>query len=218
MIRCAIALLVSCLLCLAAAAKDAKIGEVSLHLPQPPGYCEMDAVLASDARLIADIHGALGKTGNRLLILSADCGELRDWRDGKRSALDHMAQYQTVRSLEDRPLADTPEKVVKGYCDEMRALGQQSTPGMTPDALRGNEIKFLGVVGEDPLVCYSSLLQKFATDVGERTQVTVFATTVLKGKIVLYYLFAPYVGGETVTQMLVKQRANVGQLRRANRH
>ena len=67
-------------------------------------------------------------------------------------------------------------------------------------------------------MCYSSLLQKFATDVGERTQVTVFATTVLKGKIVLYYLFAPYVGGETVTQMLVKQRANVGQLQRANRH
>jgi hypothetical protein len=40
----------------AADAADAKIGEVSLHLPQPVGYCEMDPVLASDGAFIGRHH------------------------------------------------------------------------------------------------------------------------------------------------------------------
>ena len=67
MIRLTTALLLSCLVSLAATAADVKIGEVSLHLPPPPGYCEMDAVLASDAHLIARMHSTLTNTGNRLL-------------------------------------------------------------------------------------------------------------------------------------------------------
>ena len=39
----------------------------------------------------------------------------------------------------------------------------------------------------------------------------------LKGKVLLCYLFAPYVGRETLMQLLAKQRANVRQLQRANR-
>ena len=43
-----------------------------------------------------------------------------------------------------------------------------------------------------------------------------FAAMILKGKILLLYLFAPYADRETVTQVLAKQRTNVGQLQRAN--
>src|ERR1700682_3841830 len=95
-IRIATALLIFCFVSGAAAAADAKIGDVPFHLPQPPGYCEMDPVLASDAPLIGRLHATMTKTGSRLLVISADCAELRDWRNGKRQDLDHMAQYQTI--------------------------------------------------------------------------------------------------------------------------
>ena len=50
----------------------------------------------------------------------------------------------------------------------------------------------------------------------ENPQVAMFAAMILKGKILLLYLFAPYADRETVTQVLAKQRTNVGQLQRAN--
>ena len=59
-------LLVSCLLSVRAAAADITIADVSLHLPQPSGYCEIDPVLASDAPLVANTYSARAKAGGRL--------------------------------------------------------------------------------------------------------------------------------------------------------
>src|SRR5262245_34842533 len=94
--------LVCCLSAAPAAAADVRIGDVSLRLPQFPGHCEMDPVAAADARLFASLHASLAKIGNRLLVLSADCSELKDWRTGKRLVLDPLAQYQTVIELQTR--------------------------------------------------------------------------------------------------------------------
>jgi hypothetical protein len=228
MIRLTTALLLSCLVSLAATAADVKIGEVSLHLPPPPGYCEMDAVLASDAHLIARMHSTLTNTGNRLLAMSADCTELKDWRNGKRSDLAHVAEYQTVLRFENQALPDTAQNVLKGYCNGMRMLGERSMPGISADArdrveqalklVKSNEMIFLGVVAEEPLVCYGATVQKvkLLSD-DENPQVAIFAATILKAKVVLSYLFAPYVDRETVIQVLTRQRAHLTQLQRANR-
>jgi hypothetical protein len=83
-----------------------------------------------------------------------------------------------------------------------------------------NEMKFLGAVPvpDEPQVCYAATAHKFTVEAGdEYTQGTIIATMLLKGKVLICYLFAPYVGRETLTQLLVKQRANVKQLQRANR-
>ena len=75
--------------------------------------------------------------------------------------------------------------------------------------LKVNEIKLLGMVAEDPLVCYTATMQKFKVEAREETtQVTVIATTLLKSKVVQLYLFAPYAGGTTIAQLLAKQRTN----------
>ena len=228
-VRIATAFLLSCFAAGVVVAADAKIGDVPLQLPKPPGYCEMDPVLASDAPFIGRLHARMTKTGNRLLVISADCTELKDWRKGKRLDLDHMAQYQTIIELENEPLPHTPEKMIKNYCANMHGLGDQSMGSSTQDVreraeqaaglLKLNEIKFLGVVAEDPLVCYSGTLQKFKVDTGpETTQVTIIATSLLKGKVVQLYLFSPYTGGTSIAQLLAKQRINVGLLQRANRN
>jgi hypothetical protein len=228
MVRLSMALLVFASVSAPATATDVRIGDTPLHLPPPAGYCELDPVLASDAPLIGRIHATIAKTGNRLLVMSAECAELKDWRNGKRQDVDHLAQYQTIIAFESQPLPEEPEKIVQNYCRNMIALGDQAMPGTARGAqkradqasklISANEMMFLGVVAEDPLVCYAATLQKFKIDAHEETtQVTIVATTVLKDKVVAYYLFAPYGGRESIVQLLAKHRTNVSQLQRANR-
>lgn len=224
--RCALALL-ACLVAGGAAAKQVKVGPVPVDLPAPQGYCELESTQAADGRLITAIESMLTITGNRLLAFSADCGELRDWRAGRRQLLDHMAQYQTVIRLETEPLTGPADVVISETCKAMRAKGEQILSGIVPNAkaraeevlktVKLNEMKFLGVVAEEPLVCYAALLQKFRTQAGtEKTQVAVFATKVVNGKLIYFYLFAPFVDGDTVAKMLAELRVNVGRLNAAN--
>jgi hypothetical protein len=227
MTRFSMALLLSCLLSAAANAADVKIGDTPLRLPQPTGYCEMDPVLASDTPLIGRLHATMAKAGNHLLVMSADCTELKDWRTGKRQDVDHFAQYQTPIAFENEALLETPEKMIQNYCGNMTALGDQAMPGTSRDVngraeqasktIALNDLKFLGVLAEDPLVCYAATLNKFKVKAHEETtQASIIATTILKGKVVLYHLFAPYIGRETFMQLLTKHRKNVSQLQHAN--
>jgi hypothetical protein len=185
----AVAFFVCVFLSRAADATDAKIGDVSLHLPHPTGYCAMDPVLASDGAFIGRLHSSMTKTGNRLLVISAECAELREWRSGKRPDLDHMAQYQTIIELESQPLPDTPEKMAKNFCANMHAMAMRPMDYILPDpqerAERLNELKLLGMVAEDAGVCYTATVQKFQVEGrDETTQGTVIATTLFKSKVV----------------------------------
>jgi hypothetical protein len=227
MMRRVVTLILACFCVSSASAEDARIGAVSIKLSSPPGYCELNASNAADARMIRAAEGLLDKAGNRLLSLSADCGQLADWRAGKRQLLDNMAQHQTRIGWENVQLPITPEALIKEHCDDMRARGDQTVTAMTPDAqqrveevlktVKINEIKFLGVLGEEPVICYAGLLQRFVTEDGtDKTQATVFATTVVRQKLLYHYLFAPYVNGETVSTMLEQQKVNVRRLRIEN--
>lgn len=227
MIRAAALAVAAFLLAGFASAKDAAVGTASLTLPPPPDYCEMDVSKTSDARMVNAIEGMLANTGNRLLAVSADCKQLADWRTGKRQLIDNMAQYQTLVAWENGPLPGAPDEVIKATCDQMRTQGDKLVADMTPDikaraeqvlkTVQVNEMRFLGVVGEEPQACYAALLQKFKTEIGtEKTQVTVFATVIIRGKLVYHYLFAPYVDGNTASTLLAEQQENVRRLRAAN--
>jgi hypothetical protein len=211
----------------AAIAKDAVIGTVSISLPPPAGYCELDGAQASDARMLNSINALLGASGNRLIVASADCKQLKDWRAGKRPLIDNLAQYQTLVSLEGAPLPSAPEAAIKDLCDQMRAQADQLMSDVADNIkeraeqaaehIKFDEMQFLGVVAQEPLVCYAALLQKFKTETGaDKAQVTVFGTTVIKGKIVYAYLYAPYVNPDSVTLLLAKQKANIDKLQKAN--
>ena len=83
--------------------------------------------------------------------------------------------------------------------------------------LRQNETLYVGVVAEEPLVCYVATLRKMDAETGDGTQLCLVASTIIKEKVVLFYLFAPYRGRETISRLLTLQRANIAQLQRANR-
>jgi hypothetical protein len=220
-------LLVSFFLAVRVAAADIRIADVSLQLPQPPGYCEMDPILTSDAPLVANVQSARAKAGGRLLLLSADCNEVKDWRDGKRTTLEHIAQYETPVRTEHASLPDIPQNLVRTYCDAMRRI-EPAAIGMPQNVeeradhfarmLTQNETLYVGVVAEDPLVCYIAKLRKIEEETRDAAQLGVVAATIIKDKVVHFYLFAPYRGRETISRLLNMQRANIAQLRQANRY
>jgi hypothetical protein len=228
MLRRSLAFALPFALCVAAFGKDAQVGNVTLQLPPPPGYCEMDRSSGpSDIKMIDAVDGMLKPTGNRLLAISADCTQLRDWRAGKRQLVDNLAQYQSLVSTEGSDQTAAAAAVVKQACAEMRAQGEKMVNDMEPDVraradqvlktVKVNEMRFLGVIAEEPTICYAAILQKFKAETGvEKTQATVFATTVLKGKIVYFYFFAPYESGATVTDLLAVEKAQIAKVKAAN--
>jgi hypothetical protein len=124
---------------------------------------------------------------------------------------------------------DEPKVAIKDACEQLRAQADQVLVDMPPGiearaelvmrTANLNEEKLLGVAGEDPLVCYVALLRKYTDEFDvEKAQASVSAITVLKGKIIYNYLFAPYVSGKTIAHLLAQQRASVAKLQAANRN
>src|ERR1700724_835074 len=76
-----------------AMAGQATVGGVSINLPPPEGFCELTDRNPADKGMITKIGEVVGKGDNRLLNMSADCGQLADWR-AQRRLLDDFAEYQ----------------------------------------------------------------------------------------------------------------------------
>lgn len=222
----AVAFLLASVLSLPCLAKDAKVGEVSITLTTPPGQCEMDPGQPSDAGTLQAIRAAIGS--NTLLAMYADCKQLADWRAGKRGLLEDFAQYQVLTEAIDKPPAPDPAQTLKELCANLREEGERMMAGMASDVkqrleqvlknVQVNQIRFLGVVADDADACYSATAQRAKAQTGKDiTIVGLSATTFVKGKLVYYYLYAPYRSAQTVTTLLAKQKLNIAALLAANK-
>jgi hypothetical protein len=207
-----------------APAAEATIGDVSVSLPPPGGFCELSATNSSDQRMVSTLTDLLTKSGNKLLAMSADCGQLADWRTGKRKLLDDYAQYQTPIASMDK----LPSETVAQTCATLRAEGNKILANQMPDIkarvestlsqIKMNETSFIGVLAEDPDACYAGLIQKIHTEAGtDKTQVTMFAVTLTKAKSVFVYRFSVYQDAHTVDAVLGKIKVDIAALTAANR-
>jgi hypothetical protein len=226
-IRPALALLLASLLGLPCLAKDAKVGQISITLTAPPGQCELDPGQPGDARIQQITESMLAGAGNRLLGFYADCKQLNDWRAGKRALLEDFAQYQTAIAVMDAPAPAVPAEAIKQLCSQQREASEKVVAGLATDmkarveeAVRGvqvNQVRSLGVVAEDANACYAALVQRLKAETGKDvTIMALFATTLVRGKLVLYYLYSPYRSAQTMTALLAKQKLNVAALMAAN--
>jgi hypothetical protein len=207
-----------------APAAEATIGGVSVSLPPPGGFCELSASNSSDQRMVSTLTDLLAKSGNKLLAMSADCGQLADWRTGKRKLLDDYAQYQTPIGSMDKP----PSETIAQTCATLRAEGNKILANQMPDIkarvestlkqIKMNSTSFIGVLAEDPDACYAGLIQKIHTEAGtDKTQVTMFAVTLTKAKSVFVYRFSVYRDAHTVDAVLGKLKVDIAALLAANR-
>jgi hypothetical protein len=222
------AALVACLAAAPCLAKEAMIGQTPVTLTPPTGQCELDASQPGDARMLKTTETALTGVGNRLLAFFADCKQLADWRTGKRPLLEDFAQYQVAAATVDAAPPPAPDEFIKQHCAVQRKEGERTLSGLAKDiktrieeAVRGvtvNQVRFMGVMAEEPGVCYSAMVQRFKAETGKDvTIVGVFATLFIKGKLVHYYLYTPYRSAQTVTALVAKHKLNAAALIAANK-
>jgi hypothetical protein len=207
-----------------ALAAQANIGGVSIALPPPSGFCELSETNSSDKRMISVLGDLLQKSGNKLLAMSADCRQLSNWHTGKQPLLDDYAQYQTPISSMDKP----PSETVAQTCTTLRQEGNKILANQMPDIkarvestlskIKMNETSFLGVLAEDANACYAGLVQKIHTEANtDKTQITVFAVTIVKNKSVFSYRFAVYHSPQTADAVLGNVKRDIAALMAANR-
>jgi hypothetical protein len=197
-------------------AKDVQIGAVTITLPPPEGYCELDASRPLDARTLKVIGDLVAGMQSELLTISTDCSRIEAWRSGQQRILGDNAQYQTPLATKESefPRAES----VREACASYRTEGDSELAKIAPDlttrldtAIQGvkfNQPQFLGVLAEDADACYFAMLMKAGTPDGEVVQAIISATTTVKGKIILYNLYALYHDATTVTTMLARHRSN----------
>lgn len=202
-----------------------KIGNVTVELVAPPGLCKLNSNNPADNWLLTTSEKALAGR-NRLLALFADCKELDEWRDHRRPLLDHTISYQTPLKTSGVDIPTAPGPFIKQSCEQMR---QQSKTfdAKTSDlnarleasmvGIKLNEQRTLGVLDEEPSVCYYGLIQKILAQTGtEKTAVSIIAGTLLKGKIVFLKLTAPYEGAASAAQLLEMQKKAMAAFLLAN--
>jgi hypothetical protein len=221
--RLAFAALLLAAAAVAALASPARIGGVPIYLPAPHGFCELSQGNASDKRMITTLTDLLAKSGNKLLSMSADCQQLTDWHSGKRQLLDDYGQYQTPIASMDKP----PSETVEQTCTTLRNEGNKILANQLPDIkarvestlskIKMNETSFLGVLAEDANACFAGLIQKIHTEADtDKTQITVFAISIVKNKSIFIYRFAVYHSPQTISAVLGKAKADVRALLVAN--
>ena len=203
-----------------------RIGAARLNFVPPAGHCFLDEAQGPDARLAGILRQVFGGE-LRMLGAFADCVQLRSWRTGKRKTLSDYGQFLVPVDFIDKKLDGPSQPYVETICKIMRDSGGQLLDQSAPtvkqrfeDALKGaqmNEMRFLGVVGQDETACYFGLLQKLITEQGDpKTQVDVSAIAFIAGKMVYSNLYAVQEGDETLSELLERQQTNVSRNLRAN--
>jgi hypothetical protein len=199
------------------------MGDVSLNLPPPKGFCELSVSNASDKRMLTIVGDLLTQSGNKLLGMSADCKQLTDWRSARRQLLDDYAQYQSSLSAIDKP----PAEPVAQTCATLRAEGNQIVSEQMPDLkarveaalkkVKMNQTTFIGVLAEEPRACYAGLIQQIHTETGiDKTQLSLFAVTAVKNRTVFVYRFKVHTGSDSVVDGLAKLKEDVAAMYAAN--
>jgi hypothetical protein len=207
-----------------ASAGQATLGGISVTLPPPAGFCELDSRQTFDSRIVTIISGLLERGGIKLLGISADCGQLADGRAGGRRLLDDLAEYLTQISAIDK---SQPIEPVAQTCTTLRSQGKTIAANQLPDFnarlestvqnIKINETRFIGVLAEDADACYAGLTQKARTEIGtDKTQVTTWAITIIRNRSIVVDRFAVYQNPDTVSAALARLKADVAALIAAN--
>jgi len=211
-VRTRLVLSIVCMLAAAAAqAKDVKLGDVTLQIAAPTGYCELDPDAKTDKSFYQTSKATIEGIGNELLFLVGECGELRTWRAGK-TPLRRLMSFQTPK---DRVTTGFSLADSKKTCDDIRTRGQQigdEQKGSMESAVRAASkdntflgAKILGVLEDDPLGCFVGMVTRSTVKTESFVQLKVIYVGSIKNRAVFSYLERPYREGTTNIQTVLDE-------------
>jgi hypothetical protein len=214
---------------LAAAAAQAErltLGGRTVVLEPPAGYCALDPARPEEAKLI-DFNEQMQQPRNHVAMQLADCGELEEFRAGKRPSFERYGQYFV-------PVVDGAVKPVPDYTRAaFLAEGARELPKLDSGALMdevtaklresaGGDVagaKFLGVLQQDEAGLYLGIAvgQISAGDQAVSAgAIGVVGLTLVNQVSVSLGLYRAHAGAEAVPDLLAKIRQTLAATLQAN--
>ena len=220
------ALLVAGLGLAAARAETLTLGGRTVMLEPPAGYCALDPARPQEADLIA-FNEKAQQPRNHVAMQLADCGELAEFRAGKRPSFERYGQYfvastgGAVEPVADRTRADYLAEAAR----ELPKLDSGALVGEITAKLResaGSDVAgvhFLGVLEQDEAGVYLAIAVGKVT-AGDQTAsasaIGVVGLTLVNEIPVSLGLYQANVGAEAVPDLLAKIRQTLAAALQAN--
>ncbi len=194
------------------------VGGMNIRLALPANYCFMDPSNPND-KLIIDGTKKSVAGQNEVLNVFVDCKELIAWRTGKQKYLNHFGNYQTPEKTKTTSYLGQEAAIVKGICDYFAKQGKKFTETIREESnkaiakawkdIKLNETRMLGTFHQDGTSCVAGMFQRLQTDDKSiKDQVSIFSVSVLKGRMIFTYLFAPNEETNVVGNLIGKIKTN----------
>lgn len=210
----------------AARAETLTLGGRTVILDPPAGYCALDPARPDEAAVIA-FNEKMQQPRNHVVMQLADCGELADFRAGKRPSFERYGQYFV-------PVTDGAVKVVAGDTrTSMLAQAARELPQLDSGALidavtaklresAGGDVAgshFLGVLKEDEAGIYLGITLGKMSVAGQTANagaIGVVGLTLVNQIPVSLGLYQASVGAEAVPGLLAKVQQTLASIIQAN--
>jgi hypothetical protein len=203
-------------------ARPVKVGDTTLNVSPPSGFCEVDKSNRHDSSWLASVINLMNTTGVTVLAAFPDCNELAQMH--KSSQFIQTKFYVTAAA---NAIGKSSSKTVSDTCDELRNREYSNDDKVrltkaTDEYANGNsnvEAKALGVLDETRgEVCYVATLQKVRTKTGDlSTMVALFIVTYIDDNLLFLYQYTPYVDASSMQSALANLKIIYSQFSTANR-
>lgn len=183
----------------------------NIKLVVPNNQCSLTDKNPSDKKVLDGIRiGVRGQT--ELMNSFATCQELKNWRRGTRTFLDNFGNYQTPIKTQGQDFTGQESLIIKSVCDVYKKQGESLFDGLKADIdkrieegfanIKLNQNKMIGVIKETNDICVIAVAQRLKSEANTfKDQINVFSVSVLKGRIIFTYLFAPTKVNDVVSKL-----------------
>jgi hypothetical protein len=192
----------------------------SIEAAIPTGYCEVGGHLA-EAEIVSRIREGIGNS-NQILAMFADCKELEDFRNGRRTMLDNYGQIlaQTpkgqLRALKGLSRSEYIRKISGKTNDFTEAFKKAETrvKQIVPGLQLGEN---LGILSTDSNGIYVGLLMTMPDDTGRaRSIIGIVGMTLVREMSITINLYQPFKNSTDLRGLLARQQSAIASLVRVN--
>jgi hypothetical protein len=191
----------------AAFSEDVRLGDSSVKVSPPKGFCELDKTNKADVALF-DVASSYVKVGGfSLIALYVDCRELEDSRKPNAFILTKVVIARFVKRP-DRPpsqfISETCDKLREGLSDEQKARISKYVTEFSKDNSNVQNTLSLGVLDEvKGTVCYSGqLIKAKIANTGEVAAVYLTAGTFVGDRPIGIFQWTNYVDATSIATAL----------------
>jgi hypothetical protein len=206
----------------------ADVNGVTVNVHVPEGYCALTGE-TEDESMLMDYISQANAGVNDVLISFADCGQLQDWRQNARAAIDNYGFIATPVAANLTQFPGDQDDLNAGLdpvlsnqfgkiMDQAIAQGSgraQSILDELESGVRIEETAPLGYFGYDSYGIYAGMMQKFSSDQGmQLTVIGIYSTIAVQNRLLYFYLWDTYRGDANQVDELLE----LTQLYSRNQH